>query len=468
MIEPINSLPNFTGMFNDIRIDNRATELLRSFVSTRKSAISKMSDNFAQQKSFYRLLSNSKFKEEIIKDATYTTCNKNCDGREVLAICDTVDFNLDNHKGRIELQNGFGLSANTTLGFKLHSSLIVDAQNSFPIGFSSIEIWNRPFDGLLKQARKYQSARLAEKESNKWLKGFDNTQANISEAKSITFVADREADIYDVLARPRAANIQYVIRSKSDRKTPDGQVVSHCLSKSAVQFEFDLLLEGDIRKNSKTRVAKLQVKYQPVTLTQPQSCKDTTLPKTTPTTVIEVSEVAASKTKIYWRLYTTHPVFTNEQAMQVVEWYKARWLIEQVHRLLKTEGLEIETTQLEKAASIRKLLAIALSATLRILQMHIAYNSETEEEIGIAFNEQEKKFLHLLSRKLEGASNKQKNPFLPDKLKWATWIIARLGTWKGYQSQRPPGVITLQKGLVKFYHMYEGWTLADELLVGKR
>nr|MCS3812219.1 hypothetical protein [Mucilaginibacter sp. X4EP1] len=64
-----------------------------------------------------------------------------------------------------------------------------------------------------------------------------------------------------------------------------------------------------------------------------------------------------------------------------------------------------------------------------------------------------------MNKKLEGETDKLKNPSPANTLKWATWIIARMGGWKGYASQRKPGPIVLQKGLVKFYNVYEGWSL---------
>jgi len=157
----------------------------------------------------------------------------------------TVDFNLESHKGRVDIANGFGLSSNTTLGFKLHSSLILDAQSHFPIGFSSIDIWNRLVDNPLKADRDYQKAKIEDKESHKWIKAIDDTITNITNAESITFVADREADIYDVLAKERSRHTHFVIRSKSDRNvnpTSSGSTtkLSVCLSTSKTKFDYEL------------------------------------------------------------------------------------------------------------------------------------------------------------------------------------------------------------------------------------
>ena len=46
-------------------------------------------------------------------------------------------------------------------------------------------------------------------------------------------------------------------------------------------------------------------------------------------------------------------------------------------------------------------------------------------------------------------------------LAWAAWIIARLGGWKGYPSERPPGPITFKHGLDYFRACAAGWVLRD-------
>ena len=105
-----------------------------------------------------------------------------------------------------------------------------------------------------------------------------------------------------------------------------------------------------------------------------------------------------------------------------------------------------------------------LSSILKIIQMKLAYDSEEEgQNIEEVFTQPEQECLNELNRKLEGKTDKLKNPFSPNQLKWATWIVGRLGGWKGYTSQRTLGLITLKTGLDKFYLIYEGWTLAKDV-----
>src|SRR5258706_16266077 len=72
---------------------------------------------------------------------------------------------------------------------------------------------------------------------------------------------------------------------------------------------------------------------------------------------------------ITWRLLTTHPVANTGAAWQIVDWYRARWIIEQLFRLLKKQGLRLEDSQVETAERLLKLVAIAVHAAAGSLQL---------------------------------------------------------------------------------------------------
>ncbi|MDO8439801.1 MAG: hypothetical protein Q7S97_01090 [Polaromonas sp.] len=48
----------------------------------------------------------------------------------------------------------------------------------------------------------------------------------------------------------------------------------------------------------------------------------------------------------------------------------------------------------------------------------------------------------------------------PGSLGQASWIIARLGGWKGYACEAKPGPITMLRGLQRFEAICHGWKLA--------
>jgi len=132
----------------------------------------------------------------------------------------------------------------------------------------------------------------------------------------------------------------------------------------------------------------------------------------------------------------------------MVSWYSARWYIEQVFRLLKHQGFGIEETELESGWAIRKLVIMQMTALLTILQMNIAYSQpEGGQPIDKVFDAKLIEVLHLMNKKLQGKTIKLQNHNNPKTTRWAAWVIGRLGGWQGYDSQGPPGVIVLKRGL---------------------
>jgi hypothetical protein len=462
MVELINSFPDFNGAFGDKRIDKRAAQALQKLTTVRSSSLRQVTESEAEQKSFYRLFNNESFSEKAIEQSIIRRCGQLCKDRHVLCIQDTTEFNLSAHAGRVKAKSGLGkTSKNDVLGFMLHSCLVVDAHRGSALGYSYINTWERREDLPNRHQRNYSELPTDQKESYKWIAAATQSKQLMQQAKAITVIADRESDIYDLLARVDAEQMHILIRSSFNRQTIQGCRLTDYLDNLPIMHEYDLLLMGDIRKKIEKRTARIGLKWGKVLVCKPKRRKSEQLPASKELYVVEATEMQRNK-GVYWRLLTTHPVTSTAEAIQVIEWYKQRWHIEQIHRLLKTEGFRIERSQLEQGWAIRKLTMLAMMATLRILQMMLAYEDDHEQAINEVFDQEEQKCLQVMNKQLEGETDKLKNTAKPNTLKWATWIIARLGGWKGYTSQRKPGPIVLQEGLIKFYHMYEGWKMYQQ------
>ena len=92
-------------------------------------------------------------------------------------------------------------------------------------------------------------------------------------------------------------------------------------------------------------------------------------------------------------------------------------------------------------------------AAIQIIQLLQARDGESQQNMIDCFSSQEVELIQKLSPQLEGNTEKQKNPHPKDSLAFATWVIARLGGWKGYKSHRPPGIKTISRGLLLFYQI---------------
>jgi hypothetical protein len=176
---------------------------------------------------------------------------------------------------------------------------------------------------------------------------------------------------------------------------------------------------------------------------------------------VEAKEINSPKQDaIKWRLLTTHPIITFDDAIGVIDKYKQRWNIEQVFRLLKKQGFKIEESELTTGWAIRKLTILLMNNILRVIQLLLSYGNKESQPIKEVFSSEEIICLRILSNKMERKKTQVQNNYSDEKLSWASWVIARLGGWKGYTKQRPPGPITMKSGLDKFDLIYQGWILA--------
>ena len=138
-----------------------------------------------------------------------------------------------------------------------------------------------------------------------------------------------------------------------------------------------------------------------------------------------------------------------------------RWTIEQLFRVLKSQGLRIEDSQLDSAEILLKFIAVATKAAALTIQLLQARDGHADLPAAAAFDEAQIDALAALNARYERRSPRQRNPHPSASMAWAAWIIARLGGWDGYKSSRPPGPITFKQGLDYFLAIATGWALRD-------
>lgn len=211
----------------------------------------------------------------------------------------------------------------------------------------------------------------------------------------------------------------------------------------------------------------MRVRCCRVHLQRPARLQDSEYPSSVALYAVEAQEVQppAGQTALHWRLLTTHPVVCFEQARQVIEWYRWRWRIEQLFAALKQPGLNLEATQLESGKAVQCLCVLALSVALRVLQLVEGRQAQAQPASRVLSSEQQA-CLKQIAPTLSGRTRKQQNPHPVDSLAWASWYMARLGGWSGYQSQAPPGIATMLRGLQQFESIFTGWRLAQDVCTG--
>ncbi|HCN82678.1 MAG TPA: IS4 family transposase [Sphingobacteriaceae bacterium] len=457
---------NFTNRFGDSRIERRAEALLKRLFQSGSRTIQSLSFSRAEQKAFYRILRNEKASEEKLIEELSHRCSLSAKGKIVLAIQDTTEVNLINHYNRLDRSSGVGTldgSFERNIGFKVHPSLVLDASNGFPLGFSGLRIWNRTFDKPTKKERKYFNQPIKEKESYKWLETSQKTKTCLSEAEAVIIIQDREGDIFEQFIEVPDNKTYLLIRSQVNRRLSGGEKLWDKLSTAELAGSYSVFLSSDSHSKEPARQAEIEVRFIQAEIQAPQ-IKGSLKPQTL--YAVEAKEVNSTALEpIIWRLLTSWPVESFEHARLIIEWYTCRWVIEEVFRLLKKEGFDIEGSELESGWAIRKLCVMLLDTVLKVLQMHMAYHMPEGEnpDISVCFDTEELQCLRIMNKKAEGKTMALRNPYKATELRWATWVIARNGGWKGYKTQRPPGMTTIWKGIQRFYDVYEGWNLLKDV-----
>ena len=402
---------------------------------------------------FGRFLSNPRVTVERLIEGWGVQTAPACAGRHVLAIQDSSDFNFrttaERRRGLGEIGKGVGR------GLLLHAMLAVDADMRGCLGLVSGRLWTRPGRRRVDHSKRS----LADKESQRWLSTAEAAKSVLAAAASVTVVADRESDIYAEWARLPGPRFHLLTRAMHDRVIAEGGRLSTAPLEPAGEAEIDLAA----RAGRPARRAKLAARFGRVTLKRPRGTREAGLPKTVPVSLVEVIEQnpPPGAEPILWRLLTTHEVTDAAMAWRVIGWYRARWIVEQLFRTLKQQGLRVEDSQLETAEGLLKLTAIAARAACTTLQLVQARDGRSNQSTEIAFTPAEVRTLEALLPCLEGKTAAQKNPHPCRSLAWAAWIIAKLGGWDGYKSSKPPGPITFRHGLEHFHSIAYGWSLRD-------
>ena len=392
-------------------------------------------------------------------------------GRHVLMIQDTSELNYNHLNGLLKVNDpDIGpISDNSSTGIFLHPCLAVDAENRQVYGISSIQVWNRSFTGLNKTERNYNKLPIENKESNKWLVAARESKEWLARGNRITLVGDRENDIYEYLCEVPDERTDILVRSSIDRKLSCGQLLSEKLVSEPWQWSFELDIAGSKKRTS--RKAKMRVKWTTVQIARSAHKDQARYPEQVEVSVVEVLEehqtVPKGEEAVHWRLLTTHPVTQLSQAMTIVEWYKQRWWVEDFFRILKQQGLEVERSQLSTGASLKKLVVMCLDQALKVLAMRQERLGQSKCSAAVCFEQEEIELLKVLHSE-QHTGRKHNNPYEPESLAWATWIIAVLAGWTPTDlTKRPPGVITLSRGLKAFNQRYLGWATAMKLFQQK-
>lgn len=385
--------------------------------------------------------------EEIIS----TTCARTAGqvrGRHVLAIQDTTSLRDDGDQCSLQL----------------HPMIAVDATDGSLIGLAHGEFLSRAGGKTATHRSRHRYRPFADKESRRWLDATRSAEALIKGgAASVTVIADREGDVYEEFAcKPDAVHV--LIRSAQDRMLADGtRLYAGATDLPELGRETVMLPSAPGRP---ARAAVLALRARRVSVNRPKRKvrgETAALPAHIELSFVEAREIdpPAGATPAHWRLLTTHDVATLADARRITGFYRERWTIEQLFRVMKTKGFDIEASRVSEGGAFENLTAATLIAAIQVLQLVRERDAAAGRPLEDVFERTDQAALEGVCATLEGKTEKQKNPHPRGSLAYAAWVCARLGGWTGYYG-KPGPVVTLQ-GYLKFRAMRHGWDLRGDV-----
>nr|WP_282572332.1 IS4 family transposase [Roseomonas acroporae] len=291
-----------------------------------------------------------------------------------------------------------------------------------------------------------RSRLVAEKKSQRWLDGACHAAAVCQSAARLTVVGDQENDIYQAFAAcPPGADL--LVRAAHDRALGDGgRLFAHL---DALPIAGWTGFELPAAPGRKARPVQLAIRFTATRIAHPRKGRREG-PESLAVTLIDVREPAPppGAAAIHWRLMTTQRVASVEDALDVVGLYRQRWTIEHLFRTLKTQGFDIENLRIEDEVPLRGLVMATLLAAVTIQQLVHAREGNAMpgplRPVTDAFEPEDQPLLEAFCTRLEGRTQRQKNPHPRGSLAYAAWVCARLGGWTGYYGK--PGPIFMLNG----------------------
>jgi hypothetical protein len=410
----------------------------------------------------YRIINNPHvtFDALLAPHASETAKRAERIGR-VLVIHDTTPCHFE-HGDPSEL----GYLNTGKAGFYAHISLVVSMEAwRDTLGVVYAETIHRPKQrkGGKRKCSGPETARWKDRESQRWIRGFEASAQQLSECELVIHVADREADSYQMLAEMARNGAHFVVRLNHDRREhseADGPLyVKEVARDGALRLEREVPVSSRSatsaprgRKAHPTRharLARLEIVTSTVVIARPQYLEEP-LPEQITLNVVHVREPSppADQDPVEWFLYTTEPIEKKQQVADIVDIYRTRWTIEEFNKALKT-GCLYEGRHFESKEALLNVLAMCFPIACSILCLRSRARTAPDSPATGVLTPRQLRVLAAL-----GSYRLPENPTIQDAL----LAVAALG---GHLKRNgPPGWLVLTRGFTKLLAYEQGWAAA--------
>ena len=430
----------------DTRRRDRLVQIARELGEHPELSLPQALSNKAALKAAYRFFDNNDISREQILAAHIASSVTRMAGQPViLAAQDTTFIDYSGHPdteglGPLHDKGGWGMVCHGTLAF---------TPERVPLGVLGIRVWARDPQQLQQRQTRRKRA-IEDKESYKWIDSVQAVAALKAQLPGTRLVslADRESDVFEFFTAASALGVDLLTRVAWDRNVqgPEGKLFAQ-LAAAPVLAHKDLLIPARAKRPART--AKLEIRACPLTLQAPLNGSARALAPISLWGVWAYEPNAPEGAQpLDWKLLSSIPVASPEDALERLQWYAARWGIEQWHRVLKS-GCRIQARQLESFDRLCRLLTVYAVIAWRILYATMLARLVPEMSCTAILNDDEWQALYCRIH------HSPAPPATPPPLRQAIHWIAQLGGFLARASDGEPGTQTLWKGFQQLIPMTE-------------
>jgi hypothetical protein len=450
----------------DPRRAARWARLVTALAARPASAVSEACGNWGGTKAAYRFWDNDAVAPAALVGGVGAATARRAAGEPVvLLLQDTTQIA---HATRTPAAGLGPLSGTARPGFLLHSTLAA-TPDGVPLGLLDQQYWVRPAQAKGRKARR-RNTPIEEKESAKWLRAVRTGVARLDAQTARVVVADRAADIYELLALLADRGQDFVLRGTYNRALTDGSG-KLAAAVAAAPVLGQVMLEVPHADDRPARRATLTLRATTVTLKPSNRVAHATRaawhaahPDEEPLVayplapltvgVVDVVEEAPppGAKALHWRLLTSLPLATRADAERVVAYYRVRWLIGRFHYVLK-QGCTVERLQLETRARLERAVVTYSVVAWRLLWAALAARATPDAPCTVAFADDEWRAVWAYHHRSAAV------PAAPPDLGTLLRLVARLGGHLGRAHDGPPGPKTLWRGLRRLDDLVAMWRL---------
>lgn len=437
----------------DRRLKHRLQDLLQQLADHPAWSVPRACGDWAGTKAAYRFFANARVAPLAIAAAhRQATLDRLGSLDRVLILTDTTSFDFTSHPATAGLGS---LETRRRFGFFCHTALAVST-SGLPLGVLAQKNWTRdPAQWGQAQARRERPA--AEKESARWhaveLAATADWPAVLADRPRVV-VADAEGDIFAWLAAERPAHQQLLVRASRERIELEGdRSLWPTLRQQRVAARLHVKVQR--RTGQPERIARCAVRFGQFRLRPPRHSAPSD-PPLAPLrlTAIRVDEVnpPAGVAPLSWWLMTTELITTAAEAVERVEWYALRWLVERYHYTLKS-GCRLEALQLRAEDRLERALAVYAVVAWRLLWLTYQARLTPAAPANVALAAVE---WQALTAYFQPAADLAEPPTLEQAVGW----LAQLGGFLARSGDGEPGVKSLWQGWQRLQDILLGLTLA--------